>query len=173
MEKLRVGDIDLGLGVVDLDESERGFRSQNLFTESFVSIVRAEHPILQDRITLESYIAWPHALITITGSPVLSIKRSSKSHVDRILDDLGVKRRVMLKLPHFLSAALIIDRTDLILTLPRRIALLLTNVANITIFEPPIDLGVYDYMQVWPARCDNTPLQVWIRKTIAAQTQDI
>jgi DNA-binding transcriptional LysR family regulator len=173
LEKLRIGEIDLGLGVLDLDGADRGFRCQNLFTESFAAVVRADHPILQDRITLESYIAWPHALITITGSPVLSIKKSSKSHVDRILEELGVKRRVMLKLPHFLSAALIIDRTDLILTLPRRIALLFTNIANIAVFEPPIDLGVYNYMQVWPARCDKIPLQVWIRNTIASTTQDI
>lgn len=172
LEKLRNGDIDLALGVVDIDESN-GIRCQNLFTESFVSIVRAEHPILQENITIESYIAWPHALITITGLPLHSIKKSSKSHVDRILEELGVKRRVMLKLPHFLSAALIIDQTDLILTLPRRIALLFANIANVTIFEPPIDLGEYHYMQIWSKGCDHIPLQAWLRDLISSQTQDI
>ena len=62
-----------------------------------------------------------------------------KSHVDRKLEELGVNRRVMLKLPHFLSAALIIGQTDLILTLPRRIASLLASFANVTMFDPPID----------------------------------
>jgi DNA-binding transcriptional LysR family regulator len=173
LERLKIGEIDLGLGVVSLDESDNKLRCQNLFPESFASVVRADHPILQARITLESYLNWSHALITIVGSPTLSIKKSHQSHVDRILAELGVERRVMLKIPHFLSAALIIDRTDLILTLPRRIALLFTNIANIAVFEPPIDLGVYEYMQVWHSRCDNIPLQVWIRNTIAATTQDI
>jgi DNA-binding transcriptional LysR family regulator len=172
LEQLKIGAIDLGLGVVHLDDSDR-FRCQNLFQESFASVVRADHPILQDPITLESYTSWSHALITITGSPILSIEKSHKSHVDRILEELGGKRRVMLKLPHFLSAVLIIDRTDLILTLPRRIAMLFTNIANIAVFEPPLDLGVYEYMQVWHARCDNIPIQVWLRKTIAAQTKDL
>jgi DNA-binding transcriptional LysR family regulator len=173
LERIEIGEIDLGLGVVHLDDSDNQFRCQNLFKESFASVVRADHPILQTRITLESYISWSHALITITGSPILSIKRSHKSHVDRILAELGVERRVMLKIPHFLSAALIIDRTDLILTLPRRIAMLFTNIANIAVFEPPIDLGTYEYMQIWHSRCDNIPLQAWIRNTIAAKTQEI
>ena len=171
LEKLRNGDIDLALGVVDIDESN-GIRCQNLFTEHFVSIVRAEHPLIQGSITLKSYIAWPHALIT-TGSPIHSIKKSSQSHVDRILEELGVERRVMLKLPHFLSAALIIAQTDLILTLPRRIALLFANIANVTIFEPPIDLGEYNYMQIWSKRCDHIPIQAWLRDLISSQTQDI
>ncbi len=173
LERLRIGEIDLALGVVDLDDSDRRLRCQNLFPESFASVVRADHPIVQASITLESYISWPHALITITGSPILSIKKSHKSHVDRILEESGVNRRVMLKLPHFLSAALIIDGTDLILTLPRRIAMLFKNIANIAVFEPPMDLGAYEYMQVWHARSDNIPLQVWLRNMISAQTQDI
>lgn len=171
LERLRNGDIDLALGVVDLDESN-GIMCQNLFTERFASIVRKDHPIIKQSITLESYISWPHALIT-TGSPIHSIKKSSQSHVDRILQELGVERRVMLTLPHFLSAVLIVAQTDLILTLPRRVALLFANIANISIFEPPIDLGEYNYMQIWSKRCDHIPIQVWLRNMIISQTLDI
>jgi hypothetical protein len=69
--------------------------------------------------------------------------------------------------------ALIIDRTDLILTLPHRIAVLFANITNTSVFEPPIDLGIYTYTQIWHERCDNILLQVWIRNTIESQTQDI
>jgi len=172
LEKLKNGEIDLGLGIVDLD-NDSGIRTQNLFAERFVSIVRAEHPILEKKITLESYIASPHALIKITSSPTHSIKKTPKGHVDYILEELGAERRVMLKLPHFLSAALIVGQTDLILTLPRRIALLLENLANITIFEPPLDLGEYSYMQIWSEHCDRVPLQIWLRSLISSQTQNI
>jgi DNA-binding transcriptional LysR family regulator len=170
-ERIKNREIDLGLGVADLN-GMTGLRCQNLFKERFVSIARKDHPIFQN-ITLESYVASPHALITITGSPILSIKKSSKSHVDRILEELGVKRRVMLKLPHFLSAALIVGKTDCILTLPHRIALLYANIAHIAIFDPPIDLGEYNYMQIWSKRCDHIPLQIWLRNLISSQTQNI
>ena len=47
LEKLKDGKIDLGLGVFELDRT-KGFKAQNLFTERFVSIVRADHPILEN-----------------------------------------------------------------------------------------------------------------------------
>jgi DNA-binding transcriptional LysR family regulator len=171
-ERIKSGEIDLGLGVLAPHETSE-LRSQNLFSESFVSIVRQNHPILQENITLESYLNWPHALVTISGSPIVSIKLSPKSHVDQILEELGVKRRVMLKLPHFLAAPLIISETDMILTLPHRIALLFEKFVPIKLFNPPIDLGNYNYMQIWHKRSDNVPVQMWLRNLIKSQTQDL
>jgi hypothetical protein len=77
----------------------------------------------------------------------------------------------MLKLPHFLSAALIIDQTDLILTLPRRIALLFANIANITIFEPLIWVSItickfgLSVMTIFPCKCGYEILLVTKLKT--------
>lgn len=172
LDMLKKGEIHLGLGVIDLEENTE-FKKQNLFKEDFVSIVRTKHPILKAGITLESYTAWPHVLINVTGLPINSIKKSSKSHVDQILEELGVKRRVILKLPHFLSAPLIISQTDFILTLPRRIALLFADAAHITLFQPPIDLGEYHYVQVWSKNYDNVPFQIWLRNLIISQTRDL
>lgn len=166
LERIRNGEIDLGLGVVDLDKAD-GIRGQTLFSERFVSIVRQDHPILQNQINIESYVAYPHALIS-TGSPIHSIQNSPKSRVDNALENLGVKRRVMLKLPHFFSAALVVSQTNIILTLPRRIALLYRNV-DIALFEPPIDLGEYDYMQIWSKHCELVPFQIWLHNLISSE----
>lgn len=170
LDVLRNGAIDLGLGVLNLPQTSE-FRCQKLFVEDFVSVVRADHPITLHDFTLESYIAWSHALITITSSPVSAIPNSPNSHVDTVLSSLGVKRRVMLKLPHFLSAPLIVQETDLILTLPRRIAMLFAKYANLAVLEPPIELGKYNYMQVWHERHHYDPLHIWLRELIASQTQ--
>ena len=172
LEKLKNREIDLGLGVIDVD-GVNGIKVQHLFKERLISIVRKDHPILQADITVETYVYFPHALITITGSPVHSIVKSPKSHIDRILEDLGVKRRVMLKLPHFLSAALIIGQTDMILTLPNRIAQLISDIAKVSTFEPPIDLEDYSYMQIWAEHNDNIPSHVWLRHLISTQTKNI
>ena len=168
LERIKNREIDLGLGVIDLSKTD-GIEAQNLFSENFVSIVRNNHPILQENIDIESYISYPHALIS-TGSPIHSIKNSPKSRVDSVLESLGVNRRVMVKLPHFFSAALIVSKTNIILTLPRRVALHYAN-KNITLFEPPIDLGEYTYMQIWSKHCNNVPFQVWIRNLISDESQ--
>jgi DNA-binding transcriptional LysR family regulator len=171
LEKLKNREIDLILGVLAPNDTDE-FRSQNLFTEKFSSLVRADHPIIKKGINLESYITFPHALMS-TGSPSLSIKKSAKSHGDQILEDLGVERRVMLKLPHFFPAAIIVSETDMILTLPHRMALLFANFAHLTIFEPPINLGEYNFMQIWHKHSDNIPIQIWLRHLIKSQTQKI
>ncbi|MBW4610530.1 MAG: LysR family transcriptional regulator [Hassallia sp. WJT32-NPBG1] len=56
LDSLRNGAIDLGLGVLNLPETNE-FRFQNLFVEDFVSVVRADHPITQTDFTIESYTA--------------------------------------------------------------------------------------------------------------------
>ncbi len=170
LDLLKNGAVDLALGVLNL-QSASEFRFQTLFVEDFVSVVRADHPITQTDFTIESYVAWSHALITITNSPVSAIPNSPVSHVDTVLSGLGVKRRVMLKLPHFLSAPMIVQETDLILTLPRRIAMRFAKGANLAILKPPIELGQYDYMQIWHERSDRDPLHIWLRDLIASQTQ--
>ncbi len=55
------------------------------------------------------------------------------------------------------------QETDLILTLPRRIAMRFAKYANLAILEPPIDFGQYDYMQIWHERRDRDPLHIWLR----------
>ncbi|MBP5972381.1 LysR family transcriptional regulator [Brasilonema sp. CT11] len=170
LDLLRSGEIDLGLGVLNLPQTTE-FKCQKLFVEDFVSVVRADHPITLTDFTVESYVAWSHALITITNSPVNAIPKSPTSHVDTVLSGLGVKRRVMLKLPHFLAAPMIVAHSDLILTLPRRIAMLFANYTNLAILEPPIELGQYEYMQIWHMRRDHDPLHIWVREIIASQTQ--
>lgn len=170
LDSLRNGAIDLALGVLNLTETSE-FRCQKLFVEDFVSVVRADHPITLTDVTVESYVAWSHALITITNSPVSAIPNSPTSHVDTVLSSLGAKRRVMLKLPHFLAAPLIVAQSDLILTLPRRIAMLYAKYTNLALLEPPLELGKYNYMQVWHERRHYEPLHIWLRGLIASQTQ--
>ncbi|MBW4592722.1 MAG: LysR family transcriptional regulator [Brasilonema angustatum HA4187-MV1] len=165
LDNLRNGAINLGLGVPKLPETEE-FKSQKLFVEDFVCIVRADHPITQTDLTVESYLALPHGSVTpINVIPI-------KGHLDNVFSNLGVKRRVMLKTPHFLSVPMIAEQTDLIFTLPRRIAMQFAQYTNVAILEPPIELGQYDYLMIWHQRYHEDPLHIWLRSLIVSQTQD-
>ena len=165
LDLFRDGAIDLGLGVANLPETEE-FRFQKLCVEDYVCIVRADHPITQTGLTVESYLALPQGLIT----PMKAIPNSTKSRVDTVLSDLGVKRPVMLKLPHFLSVPMIVQQTDLIFTLPRRIAMLFTQYTNLAVLEPPIKLGQYNYLMIGHQRCHHDPLHIWLRSLITQVT---
>jgi DNA-binding transcriptional LysR family regulator len=171
MELFRSGGIDLGLGVIDVSEIS-DMRSQTLFDEDFVAVVRSNHPIISSaNLTLDAYISLAHALITITDFPGNPMINSFKSHVDRALAELGVQRRVVLKIPQFLAAPFIVAQTDLILTLPRRIALLIADTANLAILEIPIQIEKFSYQQIWHERRSYDPLHCWFRDIVAAQMQ--
>ncbi|MEG4342045.1 LysR family transcriptional regulator [Microcoleus sp. A003_D6] len=161
LDLLRDGAIDLGFGAPNLPETEE-FKSQKLFVEDYACVLRADHPIAQTGLTVESYVALPHGFIT-PANPILS---PTKTHVDNVLSNLGVKRRVMLKLPHFLSVPTIVQQTDLIFTSPRRIAMLFAQHTNIAVIEPPIELGQYNYLMIWHQYRDRDPLHIWLRSLI-------
>jgi DNA-binding transcriptional LysR family regulator len=164
LEQLRTGSIDLALGGQDPPDSSE-FNFQKLFVEDFVSIVRAGHPITQSDLTIETFLAWSHALITVTNSRM--------GYMDTLLEELDMKRRILLRLPHFLSAPLIVARTDLILTLPRRLAIFFAEFANLSVLDPPIELGSFNYIQVWHKRRQHEPVHTWLRELIASQTLSI
>ncbi len=164
LSELRSGSLDLALtGPRQPDLSE--FNFHKLFVEDFTSVVRAGHPLTTSELTLDTYIAWSHALVTLTDSRA--------GYVDKVLAQHRVKRRIMLKLPHFLAAVTIVAQTDLVLTLPRRLATLFTNFADLQVLEPPIQLDRFDYILLWHFRQNADPLHLWIRCLFIEESKSI
>ena len=93
-----------------------------------VSIARAGHPRLSARPTLKEFVAEDHALISSRGV--------TAGVVDHALEALSLTRRVALTVPHYLVAPIIIARTDLVMTLPRRIADSFAGVQGLRTFQP-------------------------------------
>jgi DNA-binding transcriptional LysR family regulator len=73
-------------------------------------LLRRGHPALRARLTPRSYASLEHVLVTPRGLP--------GSTVDSALEPLGLTRRVVLRIPHFASAAAIVAASDLVVTLP-------------------------------------------------------
>ena len=111
---------------------------------------------------MQSYIKWDHALVDVVGSRMLGI--------DKELERNGLNRRIFLKIPHFLAALLIVANSDMIVTLPERIAKLFADFSHLTIIKPPIDQGDFPFVQVWHERSDNDPLHQWLRALIKKHT---
>ena len=83
--------------------------------------------------------------------------------VDRPLAQFGVKRRVALRLPFFLPAIFAIAKTDLILTVPRRLAKITGSLAGLRIVEPPRAIKAFPYFMAWHSRLSTEPAHTWFR----------
>lgn len=153
---LEAGELDAAI-LVGVPERTT-LRRVRLFTESFACLVREGHSEVGDSLSLETFTRLSHALISPRGS--------GPSYVDNALAELGLSRRIALRIPFFLAAPSIIARSDLVLTAPRRVALEFARGLPLRVMEPPLPLGSFAVHLVWHERDDAEPAHTWLRKAI-------
>ncbi|SJM90452.1 LysR family transcriptional regulator [Crenothrix polyspora] len=158
--QLENGSLDVVLGFKSVLSPPAHLRCQNLFSDRMACVVRHNHPLLRQSPSLTEFVEIPHMLISRTGSNV--------GVIDQKLLELGLERRIKLIVPHFLSAPLIVSKTDMILSLPFRIAEQFTQFAPLAVFPVPIDLPDYDLCMIWHPLRDKDPAHCWLRDKIMA-----
>jgi DNA-binding transcriptional LysR family regulator len=151
--RLETNALDLALWV---NNAPNELRSQVLFHDRFMCLVRTGHPIGKDKLTLERYLSYPHASVTLA--------EGRQGIIDDILDEKGLQRRVQLKIPYFASAAWTIEHSDMVLTVPKRLASRLGKIARVRLIAPPIELVEFRYIQVWHPRMDSDLAHQWLRR---------
>ncbi|MCX8995709.1 LysR family transcriptional regulator [Rhizobiaceae bacterium BDR2-2] len=157
-ERLAAQDCDLVVGHRDFLGPAR--RTEALFTETWVSIARADHPRLGAKVTLDAFLAESHAMVTSTGR--------AEGNVDRALARIGRERTVALTLPHFLVAPEVIARSDLVMTLPHCVASTFAETWPLRLFPPPLDLAGFEVALVRHPRSVGDPPVDWLRREIDA-----
>lgn len=154
---LESGEADIALGF--MPQLEAGFHQNVLFEQSFVCMVSAHHPRIQHELTLQHFASEDHAVISSSGSAPLLI--------DQEVARLGLKPRITLKIPNFIGAALVVEHTDLIITIPERLGEVLQGRGALRTFPVPFQLPRYVVKQHWHERYHNDPGTRWLRRLIA------
>jgi DNA-binding transcriptional LysR family regulator len=142
-----------------MPQLEAGFYQNVLFLQTFVCMVSAHHPRIHDGLTTEQFEAEDHAVISSSGSAPLLI--------DQEIARLGLRRNVTLKIPNFIGAALVVEHTDLIITIPSRLGEVLQGRGALRTFAVPFPLPQYQVKQHWHARYHNDAGNQWLRRVIA------
>ena len=150
------GDFDFALA--PMRESPADLRSEPLFADQFVSVVRKGHPLLRGRMTVERFAAARHAFTAPAGT--------SGGIVDQALAERGASRRVMLQAAQFLVMPFIVASTDLVLTLPKGVAKLFQRRLPLLAFKPPLELEPFTISLIWHARSERDPLSSYLRRTL-------
>lgn len=153
-EALRSGDVDLAVGYFPGLQGA-GIYQQRLFSHSFVCIVRGGHPRIGGQLTRRQFLEEGHAVVQQEG----------KSHelFEQALAELGLSRRVVLSVPHYLAIPLLIAESDLIVTVPYAVARSFARMADLKMLPPPVQVRRADLKQYWHARFHHDPANQWIR----------
>jgi DNA-binding transcriptional LysR family regulator len=159
------GEIDLVIGFDAIFNLPSYFCHQKLFSDKIVCIARQEHPnISGNEMSFEQFIASRHMLI--------SRRETGTGLIDDYLEERGLVRKTSLVVPNFLSAPWIVANSDLVLSLPLRIAEQFARLAPLKIFPVPIDLPTYDLIMIWRPQQEKEPDHQWLRGEILEICRD-
>ncbi len=149
-----LGEIDLAFHTQDC--APPGMRQRVLFQEKYVLVGRIGHPTLTPHPTLAQFSRLEHVVVSPNGGGFSGI-------TDQTLEQVGLSRRVVLSVPHFLFVKSVIAKTDLVAMLPER---LVRGSSALQIAEPPVEVPGYEMAMLWDERSHRDPAHQWLRELI-------
>ena len=158
---------DLESGALDftfwgLSPPKSPFEAKLLFHDRFMGFLSRRHPLAAaisgGNLGIEDYLSYPHAMA--------QFRASDSSPVDAALAAEGRVRTIALASPSFMSNIASVAGTDLITTLPGRLAPLALS-HDLVPFELPVAVPQFPYHLIWHKRLDTDPACVWLREIIA------
>jgi DNA-binding transcriptional LysR family regulator len=149
---LRDGSVDLETGVISGDMGPE-VRTQALFRDRFIGVVRKGHKLSRGKITAARYAAGRHIVIS----------RSGRGHgpVDAALEPLGLTRDIATVVSGFSEALALARASDLIASLPERYTGNLR--AGMFSFPLPAAPPEITISLLWHPRMDADPAHRWLR----------
>jgi DNA-binding transcriptional LysR family regulator len=155
-EELARGELDLGIGV--FLHLEPGIESRVLFQDRFVCLVRRGHPHVRGAMTLDRFVELDHLLV--------SAPDYGPGVVDAALAHRGLRRHVAARIPYFLVAPALVACTDLVLTLPERMARHAAKHHRLRVLATPIQLAPFAVQMIWHHSVNDDRASQWLRSEI-------
>jgi DNA-binding transcriptional LysR family regulator len=161
------GEADLAIGF--LPGLRAGFYQQRLFSDSYVCVVRKDHPRIKRKLSLDQFLTESHVLTEPGGSRyrTMSYQTSTTTLIEQFLASRGLSRRVALRVPHFTVVPNIVESTDLIATVPSYVVQNSPSRPGLKMLPPPMDLPRFEVKQFWHQRSHKEPANRWLRGVMA------
>ncbi len=129
-----------------------------MLEESFVCVMRRNHPLAGDLLTLDGFASAAHLLVTLVGD--------TTGIIDDILAEHGRERRVAMTIPHFAAAPGVLAHSDLIASLPKRVSDRFAEQHGLVARPLPFESYRTPHEMLWHPRVDKHPAHQWLRDTL-------
>ncbi len=152
-QQLKQGESDFLIGPIRFNDG--GLYKRRLLTDHYVCIMDPSNPLSEGTIGLDEYLKAPHTVVTYGGN--------WKSQYVLDLEAKGLSLNQVLGVPSPADLGQILKGTDLIATLPSRMAHMLRDVVvRASPLPSPFDIDL-----VWTSRTHHSPMHSWVRQQIA------
>ena len=132
---------------------------QHLMDDGLACVVRADHPVIGDRISRVQYEALRHVNMLPPGR--------LRAGLFQALERQGLAREVAVSVTHFLAIPELVAVTDYCATLPRQICRHIAHDRRLKVVPAPVDLGTFPVHMAWHMRYRDDPAHRWLRALIA------
>lgn len=153
-EQLMRGESDMLIGPIPIDEP--GYYRRTLMPEDYVCVMDPLNPLKNADLTLEAYENAPQAVVNYGGT--------FRSRFLVEMERLGRTPNTVLEVPSPANLPDILEGTDMIGTVPRRVAASYGD--RMAIMECPVKATISIDLQ-WGPRTHASAAHIWLRSQIA------
>jgi DNA-binding transcriptional LysR family regulator len=156
-DDMETGRVDLAIGAFE-DVSEALYH-RALFRQRFVSMFRKDHPLAKGKVDLARFVAAPHLIVDAAQSPY--------DRINGLLEKAGVTAGTRFRVPHFTAVPYIVSTSELVVTVPQKLAESAASPFGLKWIEPPLALPTLQTNVFWHRRFNHDPGIQWLRGLIA------
>ena len=134
------------------------FAHQRIYDGEYVCVMRKDHPLAQQPLTLEAFCQARHMLVSFSGR--------AYGFVDEALASLGRRRHVVLTVNQFFTAGRVVANSNLLTVLPRHF-ISVTGIADqLALRKLPFEMSPVHVDMVWHRRSHLRGSHQWLRDAV-------
>ena len=153
IEMLIAGELDVFVGRIRAAVRHPDLRSTRLGEDVVACIARRHHPDFRDALNADEF--WRARHVVMGDS-------------DSLMGAGGMHQQVGVVTADLLAIPSIVAHSDLIATVPRRLAQWYAAPLRLAVFEPPVVIPAYEINLLWTERGEMSPAVSGVRDRIAS-----
>ncbi|OZI26157.1 LysR family transcriptional regulator [Bordetella genomosp. 9] len=153
--EMDAGRVDMALGA--FHGLAGGLLQRMLFRQGYATLFRQGHPTAHEGMGLKAFRAERHLLVS---------HAAPYGQVNQALEKAGLMLASHFSVPHFTAVPYIVSATDLLATVPRKLADSAASRFGLGILTPPIRVAALQSNLYWHARFQRDGGNQWLRALI-------
>jgi DNA-binding transcriptional LysR family regulator len=154
--EMESGRVDLAIGAFDTISG--ALYQRRLFRQNYVSMFRNGHPLAGKKITLKDFLAAQHLVVSSLESPY--------DRINQLLEKAGVRANTHFRVPHFTAVPYIVSHSDLLVTVPQKLAESAAQPFGLQYIRPPLRLPSLQTNIFWHRRFNQDAGNQWLRNLV-------
>ncbi|MEU5347795.1 MULTISPECIES: LysR family transcriptional regulator [unclassified Streptomyces] len=154
-------DLEIGAGAPEVPDIQH----ETVAHDHLVVAVRAEHPFTHGDLTLDRYVDAEHLTVSRRGR--------LRDPLDDLLEDLGLRRRVVASVPSSTAALHFIQHSDTVVAVPENMTRPVISGLGLRVLPLPLDTGPVPVNLAWHQRYDGDRAHNWLRAQVRTALREL